>query len=151
MCGPAPDDHVARAEATPGGSPGPPSPMIAYLSAQFRKPGHRTGRALRVTMIVSTIKGGALRLKTTAGLLLATILAICGCAAIGNDPESRTGSESSAVSLEFTGEDMQEAAAVAMTTNWIDRHGTPLATVFTAAGSCDWSDARLVGTSSCPR
>lgn len=79
------------------------------MSAQFRKPGHRTGLALRVTLNISTTREGAVRLKIVAGLLLATILAVSGCAASGNNTESGPQSGASAVSLEFTGEDMDGA------------------------------------------
>ncbi len=47
-----------------------------------------------------------MRLKIFAGLLLAAMLAVSGCAGFGNDTQSGSRSSSSAVSLEFTGQDL---------------------------------------------
>ena len=51
-----------------------------------------------------------MRLKIVAGLLLAAVLALSGCAASGSNTESGARSGASAVSLEFTGEDIDGAA-----------------------------------------
>ena len=50
-----------------------------------------------------------MRLKIVAGLLLAAVLALSGCAASGSNTESGARSGASAVSLEFTGEDIDGA------------------------------------------
>ncbi|MBA3781201.1 redoxin family protein [Nocardioides sp. InS609-2] len=50
-----------------------------------------------------------MRLKIAAGLLLAAVLALSGCAASGSNTESGARSGASAVSLKFTGEDIDGA------------------------------------------
>ena len=50
-----------------------------------------------------------MRLKIVAGLLLAAVLALSGCAASGSNTESGARSGASAVSLKFTGEDIDGA------------------------------------------
>lgn len=50
-----------------------------------------------------------MRLKIVAGLLLAAVLALSGCAASGSNTESGARSGASAVSLKFTGEDVDGA------------------------------------------
>jgi len=61
------------------------------------------------TLSVSTKKECAVRLKIVAGLLLAAVLALSGCAASGSNTESGARSGASAVSLKFTGEDIDGA------------------------------------------
>lgn len=58
---------------------------------------------------MSTTKECAVRLKTIAGLLLA-VLVLSGCTAFGSNPEGGARSGAGAVSLEFTGEDIDGAA-----------------------------------------
>ena len=57
---------------------------------------------------MSTKKEFAVRLKIVVGLI-AAVLALSGCAAFGSNTESGAPSGSSAVSLEFTGEDIDGA------------------------------------------
>lgn len=61
------------------------------------------------TLSVSTTKECTVRLKIAAGLLLAAVLALSGCAASGSNPEGGARSGAGAVSLEFTGEDLDGA------------------------------------------
>jgi len=58
----------------------------------------------------STEKEFAVHVKTVAGLLLAVVLTLSGCAASGSSSESGAPSGTSAVSLNFTGEDIDGAA-----------------------------------------
>jgi len=62
------------------------------------------------TLSVSTKKECAVRLKIVAGLLLAAVLALSGCAASGSNTESGARSGASAVSLKFTGQTLDGAA-----------------------------------------
>ena len=64
---------------------------------------------LSATLSVSTKKECAVRLNIVAGLLLAAVLALSGCAASGSNTESGARSGASAVSLKFTGEDIDGA------------------------------------------
>ncbi len=59
---------------------------------------------------MSTKKEFAVRVKIVVGLLLAAVLALSGCAASGSTTQSGAGSGASAVSLKFTGEDIDGAA-----------------------------------------
>ncbi|MEO5982696.1 MAG: redoxin family protein [Pedococcus sp.] len=51
-----------------------------------------------------------MRLKIVAGLLLAAVLALTGCAATGSTTAGGSGPGASAVSLKFTGQDLDGAA-----------------------------------------
>lgn len=51
-----------------------------------------------------------MRLKILTGLLLATIVAVSGCAATDENPESGSPAAGSAVSLKFVGEDLDGAS-----------------------------------------